>query len=387
MKHATKTMLRTLMAIAALAAVAGCGSGSDKDESKTATVRVQLADTPACGYERVYVTVEKVRIHASSTADERSSGWTDITVNPPKKVDLVELINGRTVELGQARLEPGDYTQVRLVLRTNGNSVVPTGGRETSLLTPSAVQTGIKVIRPFGVADNESVDLVLDFDACRSVVQRGSSSYSLKPVVTGHLVDATIEGVVEPTVTDAVVSVQKNGEVIRSTVPVVGTGAFSIPFLDSAQSPYEVVVTAPDRSIAVISGVPAADSAITSVGTIPMPASALLIPSRTVTGTIDPLAARDTAEVRATQAVGVPAVEVAFRNVNSLTGIYTLLLSRDAPRLAAYSTTLPLTFTAQTATEGQYTLQARATGSAPKAEPADIRTTNLTINFALDPAP
>lgn len=87
------------------------------------------------------------------------------------------------------------------------------------------------------------------------------------------------------------------------------------------------------------------------------------------------------------QAVGVPAVEVALQNVNASTGAYTLSLPRDAARLAAYSTARPLMFTAQTTTEGQYTLQARATNYAPKTEPADLRSMNLTINFTLDAAP
>jgi hypothetical protein len=387
MKLATTGMVRTLLALAAVVFVAACGPGIDPDAAKSATVRVSLTDAPACGFEHVHVTVEKVRIHASSAADERSADWTDIIVNPAKRIDLLELSNGRMEELGQARIAEGDYTQIRLVLRQNGNSVVPTGGLESSLATPSDLQTGIKVIRQFSVASNETVDVVLDFDACRSIVQRGSTSYSLKPVVSGHLIDGAIEGIVDPTVTDARVSVQKNGAVIRSTAPAAGTGAFSVPFLDSAESPYEVVITATDRATAVISGVPATTSAVTSLGTVEMPASGLLTPSRTASGIVSPIAAREAAEVRAMQAVGVPAVEIAARNVNSLTGAYSLSLPRDAARLAVYSTALPLTFVAQTATEGQYTLQAQATDFTPKTEPADIRTTALTIDFTLDAAP
>ncbi|MGN5477302.1 DUF4382 domain-containing protein [Cupriavidus basilensis] len=49
--------------------------------------------------------------------------------------------------------------------------MVPTGGTEQALLdTPSAVQSGIKINRPFTVAANTLSDLVLDFDACKSVV-------------------------------------------------------------------------------------------------------------------------------------------------------------------------------------------------------------------------
>lgn len=375
-------------ALAAFAAVqlAACGAGDDPADSKSATLRVSLADASACGFDRVYVTVERVRVHPSTTVDERAAGWTDITVNPPKKIDLLALSNGQTELLGQAPIADGDYAQIRLVLRRSGISVVPAGGQETAVQAGSEVERGIRIVKPFSVAANERVDVVLDMDACRSIVPGAIGSYSLKPVVTAHLIDAEIAGSVDPGAAGAVVSVQKNGETIRSTVPEA-TGAFRVPFLDSAQSPYEVVVTAPDRSTAVITGVPANRSAVTSVGSIPMPAAGLAPPSRTVSGTVGPFAAQEIAEVRAVQAVGVPAVEVALRNVNAGNGAYTLALPREAPRLAAYSTRLPLAFTAQTATEGRYTVQARAAGFAPKAELADLRSANLTLNFTLDAVP
>jgi hypothetical protein len=387
MRPLLNATVRRLLAAAAIASLAACGSGDAETDAKSANVRVSLTDAAACGFDRVFVTVEKVRVHASASASELSAGWADIVVSPARRIDLLALNNGALEQLGQAPVAPGDYAQIRLVLRRNGNSVVPTGGLETPLQTSSAVETGIRIIRPFNVQANERADVVLDFDACRSIIERGVGSYSLEPVVTGHLIDASIEGVVEQTVADAVVSVQKNGAVIRSTVPDANTGVFRIPFLDSAQSPYEVVVTANGRSTAVIAGVPASRSAVTSVGTIPMPASTLAAPTGTASGTLNPVAAREIAEVRATQAVGVPAVEIAFRNVNSSTGVYTLTLPRDTPRLAAYSTTQPLTFTAQAASEGRYTLQARATGFAPRTEAVDLRTTNMTVNFTLDAVP
>src|SRR3546814_6108343 len=76
----------------------------------------------------------------------------------------------------------GTYQQVRLILAPNvdgaatlNNSVVPSGQTtEVALKTPSAVQTGIKVNTraPFTVEPGTLVDLVLDFNACKSVVTK-----------------------------------------------------------------------------------------------------------------------------------------------------------------------------------------------------------------------
>ena len=395
-------LTRAAMPLAAALALTACGGGgSDSPNTPaaagTGTLRVALTDAPACGFDHVYVTVERVRVHASDSADERSSGWRDLALPAPRKIDLLTLTNGALEELGSTPLPAGSYTQLRLVLSPNSgstlaNSVVPTGGRETALATPSAVQSGIKVIRPFTVAAGQVADLVLDFDACRSIVRRGNGSFGLKPVLTAELRNVgVISGVVDPAVTGARVSVQKSGEVVRATVPVAGSGAFSVPFLDPARAPYDVVITAPGRATAVVTGVPAAVGAATVLSTaaapIALPVSATPA-SRSASGTLGPAAARETAEVRALQAVGsVPAVEVAHDNVDATSGAWQLALPTDAPRLATFAATLPLTFTAQPAAAGKYTLQARAPGYVTQSVAADVATAAVTRDFTLVVAP
>ena len=396
--RSTRNALTALAAIAMAALLAACGGGGGGGAGGTGTVSVALTDSPACGFDHVYVTVERVRIHASGDADDSTrGGWTDIAVNPPRKIDLLTLTNGRVEPLGLTEIPAGSYTQVRLVLSPNrgnnlANSVVPTGGTEVELDTPSATQSGIKVIRPFTVAAGRLVDLVLDFDACRSIVERGNGSYGLKPVVTGHLVDvAVIAGTVTGP-TGVTVSVQKDGEVVRSTVPDAN-GNFRVPFLDAARTPYDVVFSAADRSIAVVTGVPAAVGSVTALGTIPMPASLAAVPSRIASGVVNPVAARATAEVRALQAIGPtpaggtpPFVEVRFRNVNALDGSFSLTLPTEAPRVGAYGPTITLLPFAASA--GKYTLQARATGFGPRNADVDLSTADRTdLIFDLPPAP
>src|SRR3546814_10452921 len=71
---------------------------------------------------------------------------------------------------------------------TLNNSVVPSGQTtEVALKTPSAVQTGIKVNTraPFTVEPGTLVDLVLDFNACKSVVTTGKGNGN--PHASGYL--------------------------------------------------------------------------------------------------------------------------------------------------------------------------------------------------------
>src|SRR5512135_2521076 len=189
--------LSWVMVLLATVFAAGCGGGGDGGSGATAqpgTASVSMTDAPACGYDQVNVTVSKVRIHQSDTADDNAPGWTEITLNPARKINLFDLNdptqpNFALLTLGQTPLAAGHYTQLRLVLDRNtgqslANSVVLSGTKnEIALDTPSGIQSGIKLIHQFTVNSGQRVDLLLDFDACHSIVQTGNTTYKLKPVI------------------------------------------------------------------------------------------------------------------------------------------------------------------------------------------------------------
>jgi hypothetical protein len=399
MSRSTAGLRGALVALAATAALAACGGGNDPSPTVgNGTLRVALTDAPACRVDNqdlgsVSVTVERVRVHQSADAGESGGGWTDIAVSPARKINLLDLVNGTLFELGAAPIPAGHYTQVRLVLAGNtGNTVANSmmfAGQtaEIPLRTPSAMQSGLKIIRPFTVQPNTLVDLVIDFDACRSIVAMGNGNYALKPTLTADLKSvAGIVGYVDPAVTDATVTAQKNGNVVRSTMPYA-TGQFVLAYLDPANGPYNFVVTSPTRGTTVVSGVPVG-STVTTLSTqaqpIPLPA-AVSPASRTVGGVLGPVLARDTAVVRATQVIAAAdKVEVTTTNVNAGDGTYTLTLPNAIPLHAAYSTTLPLGF-APLASAPAYTLEAKGTGYV--AQTQAVTAGNSTYNWTLVPAP
>lgn len=121
--------------------LSACGGGGSDSVAAQGTVQVKLTDAPACGFDNVYVTVSKVRINQSATASDTDGGWQDITLDTPKKIDLLTLTNGLTTDLGVKTLPAGRYSQVRLVLEKNtsgpsANSVV-VAGTSKPLSTPS----------------------------------------------------------------------------------------------------------------------------------------------------------------------------------------------------------------------------------------------------------
>ena len=184
--------LQFAMGAVLVAGLTACGGGGgDGGTTGSGTLRLALTDAPSCGYDSVHVTVSKVRVHQSSSASDADAGWSEVVLNPAKRVDLLSLTNGVLMELGQIPLPTGKYTQMRLVLADNStsqplaNAVWPTGGSEVALKTPSGQQSGVKTNINIDIAENKMADFVLDFDACKSVVQAGASGqYLLKPVVT-----------------------------------------------------------------------------------------------------------------------------------------------------------------------------------------------------------
>jgi Domain of unknown function (DUF4382) len=268
------------------------------------------------------------------------------------------------------------------------NTVKPTGGSAMELDTPSAAQSGLKLINGFKIEPDKTTYIVLDFDACRSIVKRGNGTYGLKPVIQMMVVTASeIVGYVQSSPTGMNVSAQKGGIVYKATQPD-STGKFILGPLDPTKGSYDVVISGPALTTSVIADVPVTADQTTTLNT---DADRMTIPaseSGAVEGNVGPAMARDTAAIRALQAVGtVPAVEVGHVNVAPDTGNYSLQLPVAAPRLATYATpwNMPIVFVNQGG-GAKYKLEASATGYTTELGPEITVPTGATLpaqNFTL----
>ena len=384
-----------------LAACGGGGGGGSTPPQTMGTLGVSLTDAPACGFDAVNVTVSKVRVNTSATATDTDSGWTDLTLSPARKINLLNLTNGALEALGQTPLAAGRYNQVRLVLDPNtgngtANSVVLSGTTtEVSLDTPSAVQSGIKMNADFTVEAGQRYDLVMDFDACKSVVTKGNGKYALKPVV--KVIPTALNGisgfVSVPLLSDGItVSAQQNGAVIAATVPST-SGEFILPRLPLGN--YDVVVTSNTHAAYVVGGVPVTSTTTmvplsTSAAPFTLPTTSLM-GSISGTATLTPASTTESALVSAKQTItGGPTVTLRYTNADLVSGAYTIgKLPLAAPQYAAYSATLPLTFASALTTPptGMYKVDASATGYTTQSNASvDINVANaVNVNFNLAP--
>lgn len=184
-------LLTCLACFALILLLSACGGGGSSDGGQ-GTLSTSLTDASTEDYQAVYVTIERVDVHHD---DDES--W-ETVANPGKTYNLLELVNGLVEQLGEVILDSGHYTQMRLIIGEDhdqslnifdqshpyANYIIDQDGIAQELKVPSGSQTGLKVVNGFDINANQTTELILDFDALRSVVKAGSSGkYLLKPTV------------------------------------------------------------------------------------------------------------------------------------------------------------------------------------------------------------
>jgi hypothetical protein len=372
--------------------LAACGGGGTS--SGSGTLQLSLTDAPSCGFDAVNVTITDISVNQSSTAAATDGGWVHLPVTL-QKVNLLSLQNGVLASLGQLPLAPGKYTQMRLLLAANSggtlaNSVVPTGGSETALTTPSAQQTGLKMNVDIDIAANQIADFVLDFNACKSIVSAGASGkYLLKPVVavTANFISG-VKGTVDASIeagssANTLVMLEQPGTstqapvVVKATAPDAAGNYLLEPV---APGTYNLVVTANGHATAVVTGVVVQSQLVTTIASaINPPASASGTQPGTVTTAVTPIDAALTAQ-QALTAGGT--IEVAAAAADSSLGSYSFALPVGAPVVAPYSSGA-LTFAPDSAVAGKYTIAATSGGVTMLSAPLTVTTgVNPAANFA-----
>ena len=198
----------SLLILFFLSACGGGGGGGDSDSGGTGTLSVSLTDS-AGSYKAVYISIEGVEVHTGGN-ENNNKNWVTIPMDLDT-INLCDLTNGVFEELGSIRLSSGKYTQMRLILSNvpednelnilselhpSANYVIldDTNNTVEDLKIPSGFQTGVKIVKGFTINANQTTEILLDFDASRSVVEAGNSGqWLLKPTIkVGELKEYSI---------------------------------------------------------------------------------------------------------------------------------------------------------------------------------------------------
>ncbi|HLF32688.1 MAG TPA: DUF4382 domain-containing protein [Cyclobacteriaceae bacterium] len=202
-------------------------AGCQSDDTGTARLKVTLTDLPG-DYDSVNVDILGVSVHSNENASESDGGWTQLENSNVGVVNLLEYTDGAELTLADLEYPTGRISQIRLLL--GDNNTVWIDSTSFDLETPSAMQSGLKLLVNETLIEGVTYKFTLDFDAARSVIHTGNDNYILKPVikVITEAVSGAISGVVNPADENVAVFVLDGEDTVATSYAPAGTADYLV---------------------------------------------------------------------------------------------------------------------------------------------------------------
>lgn len=207
-----KPIVSALSAAIFLSACGGGGSGDTntpppQNTPQTGSLSLAITDAPVDDLYSVVVVFDGVEIKPADGSEIL------FEFDEPKSIDLLTL-QGENVEplLSSEEVPAGDYNWVRLLVTATEDGTpdsyvtLEEGGKQIELDIPSGLQSGLKLVSGFTVAQGGTHAFTIDFDLSKSITKPASANqtYKLKPAL--RLVDNSEVGNLTVTVNGTVIS-------------------------------------------------------------------------------------------------------------------------------------------------------------------------------------
>jgi len=258
-KTLKKIIMKKLLSLACVALLGITLYSCDSSDSDSGSYRykVRMTDAPAV-YDEVNIDLQAVEVIGGN-------GQSVMLNTTAGMYNLLDLSNGVSTLIATSTLADAHVSQIRLILGSNNTIVV--NGTTYPLSTPSAEQSGLKLLVNQTLNADIDNEILLDFDAGASIVQTGNGTYKLKPVVRTVVTatTGTIKGTISPIGIAAVSATSSTGVVYTSSVNAAGQ--FQISGLPSGTYTFEITPQSPLLPITMTNVVVTA-GATTNVGLI-----------------------------------------------------------------------------------------------------------------------
>lgn len=171
----------------------GCGGSNGGGSVPTGTLQVGITDSPAFrDFSSVHIRIDKVVVVPAGMENAQDNDLGLLVIASfPGGLD-VDILKFHFIQqlLGTAVIPAGTYSQVRLILAPNPQNppfnnyfiLTSSPAQQIALTTPSAQETGVKIVGRFTVTAGVLNTILLDFNPNEAIVMRGNSGKNnLKP--------------------------------------------------------------------------------------------------------------------------------------------------------------------------------------------------------------
>lgn len=180
-----KTFIIAALTVTFLSYLNSCSEGAES--SKKGKINVSMTDSIAA-YLAVNVDVESIRVQVTLNESEANndsislegSQWYELNTYAGI-YNLLDFRDGIDTLLAHGEIPLGFISQIRLVLGENNSIVTLTDTFPLNI--PSGSSSGFKILVNQELNDVETLELLFDFDAGKSVVITGNGEFLLKPVL------------------------------------------------------------------------------------------------------------------------------------------------------------------------------------------------------------
>ena len=196
--------LRVWIGVAPFLVLTACGGGEEVPVEQTGIINIAITDATIDEVTEVNVQF------AGVTLKPQSGDEIEVLFDPPKDFDLLTLSGGMTAELlPDTRVPVGSYNWIRLAVNAEFDNVfdsyamVPQG--QVELRVPSGSQSGLKLVSGFTVTQNQSTNIVIDWDLRKALSDAvGQPGLQLRPAL--RVTNLAAYGTLNGTVAEALVN-------------------------------------------------------------------------------------------------------------------------------------------------------------------------------------
>ena len=215
-----------------------CAQGTETASSFFGAVKIEVIDAVA-GLKEFKITINRVEFHRSGASADLE--WSNV-MDASKEFNLLELRNGFRLPLTNKAVAVGSYEKIRVVF--GAITVRKADDVERPVTLGPSAANGFVIDFGFSIIEDQTYQLIFDFDAARSVKEVSLNQFVFSPIIRVQptLQSGSISGSISPPGAAALVMTTVKGDSISTYADTsAANGSFQLFALPPAMYDLRIV--------------------------------------------------------------------------------------------------------------------------------------------------